>query len=147
MKQGEILKMRRGFICCIEANQTHLCPPNCPYTDKTIAGIPTYCEGVLMVEARGYIIELERQLRQMEEGTSARLLMPSDWKENPDLDVTGELPAWVEWSSATKKDICFEGSDGWACMCIDEYIDLVEWGGRAWNKRPTKEQMETTPWE
>lgn len=71
MKREQINVMRRGIMCCIEANQTRHCPPDCPYHDGVINGTPTYCEGVLLLDAKAYIMQLERALRQMKERMQA----------------------------------------------------------------------------
>lgn len=66
MTREEIEKMRLGMACCIRANQTHHCPPECPYTDCTVGATYTYCEGALLLEARAYIEQLEQQLEGKE---------------------------------------------------------------------------------
>lgn len=52
-------KLRLGMDCCIRANQTHHCPPECPYKDEVTGKTVTYCEGVLLLDALRYMKELE----------------------------------------------------------------------------------------
>ena len=71
MNKEEITRMKRGLMCCIEANQTHHCPPDCPYADSVVRGVPTYCEGVLLLDIKEYITRLERMARPTDqEGTA-----------------------------------------------------------------------------
>jgi len=59
MEKRELEKLRKGMACCIEANQTGRCPPECPYDDRAEGDRLTYCEGVLLLDALRRIRELE----------------------------------------------------------------------------------------
>ena len=72
------------------------------------------------------------------EAEPARLLTPEDWENNPDVDSEGYLPAWCD-----EYVDCDLLESGWTVVCVEA---LQNRGRRYWTKRPTREQMEATPW-
>ena len=90
--------------------------------------------------------DCRRVLAQKIDGP-ARLLTQEDFANNPDVDEGGYLPAWVEYEDAEREktlallDVVI--TDGWVAAGLENLDDLHV---RYWNKRPTPEQMEATPW-
>ena len=69
-----------------------------------------------------------------------RLYTISDFEDNPDVDIEGYLPCWVEPNP--KSDAGCE-KPGWGLVRAGQI------GGhyhRHWNGRPTQDQMDETPW-
>jgi len=71
-----------------------------------------------------------------------RLLTKEDFAGNPRCDKNGNLPVWIEYRS---------GNCGWTSTSAETmYAGMYAWGRqkyRYWTGKPTKEQMEATPWE
>lgn len=77
-----------------------------------------------------------------------RLMMEKDWDDNPNVDADGFLPCWIEFTAEERANIQEDlgqnyEPDGWD-TCKQE--ELKEKSFRLWNGRPTKKQMEETPW-
>lgn len=154
MNKEEIAKMRRGLMCCIEANQTHQCPAECPYEDETISGAQTYCEGVLLMDVKAYIMQLERVLRLMKEKTPARLFRP---EELPTYCGAAWLETWFEpyEDEPESKELSQVGvcnghlvhGDGDFTDCkylLSQYNR--HYGLRLWTQEPTDQQRECVAW-
>ena len=80
-----------------------------------------------------------------------RLITEEDFENNANVDAGGFLPCWgecdeVEVEQAIKNGVIQPGEtvDGWTEVRRDEIAK--DGHMRFWTARPTKEQMETTPW-
>ena len=69
-----------------------------------------------------------------------RLLTVDDFKDNPDVDICGYLPCWVEPNphndAATEKP-------GWGLVSVGQIGGVYH---RYWTGKPTQEQMEAAKW-
>ena len=155
MKPDDIKKMRRGIMCCIEANQTHLCPADCPYEDVADGESVTYCEGALLTDVKTYIMRLERALHEKRDPEPARLLRPEELRR-----YCGA--AWAEvWIPADdgipeekapfRVGVCnghFVAEDGDATS--REYTEARynrRYGVRLWTRKPTDAEREAEAWQ
>ena len=73
-----------------------------------------------------------------------RVLNVHDWEANH----VEKMPVWVEWSESARGECAdYERADGWAVLNVDEFVDVVCFGGRCWTSRPTDEQKKAVKWE
>lgn len=75
-----------------------------------------------------------------------RLLTKQDFENNPDLDSGGRMPVWIEYRRDDEEwaEYWDDTDDEWAL--VYQYNFESE-SYRCWNKKPTREQMEATPWK
>ena len=70
-----------------------------------------------------------------------RLLTVDDFSDNPDVDICGYLPCWVEpnphGDAATEKP-------GWGLVSVGQIGGAYH---RHWTGKPTQEQMEAMKWD
>ncbi len=127
----ELDEIIKNVECCDFATEWSQECQFCPYFDEV---------GLRSNKLKADVLKLLRTQQP-------RLMTGEDWENNPNVDCTGELPAWIEWSEGRKKDISFSCSDGWATMTKREFDDVLLWGGRCWTSRPTDEQRKAVPWD
>lgn len=73
-----------------------------------------------------------------------RVLNVHDWEANH----VAKMPVWVEWSESARGECAdYEKADGWAVLNVDEFVDVVCFGGRFWTSRPTEEQQKAVKWD
>ena len=156
MRQEDRARLDLGLDRCIACAHGHVCPPDCPYTDDVVEGRHYDCQGILLMDARQRIRELEEEIDFMREELSPRLLRPDEIGR-----YTGA--AWLEvWCEADDGDpefkeimpvgVC-EGNMIHQDGCHAQRKNLVRqynkpYGMRLWiNDQPTEEQREATPWK
>lgn len=157
MKREQINVMRRGIMCCIEANQTHHCPPDCPYHDGVINGTPTYCEGVLLLDAKAYIMQLEHVLRLAAERKPARLFTLEElecycgaaWLEvwlEADPDEGDPEKKELHQVGVCSGNLVFQGGDTTGFDWVQKQYNK-RFGLRLWTRQPSDAQREAEPWK
>lgn len=156
MRQEDRDRLNLGLDRCIECARVHVCPPDCPYTNEVVEGIHYDCQGVLLLDARQRIRELEEGIAFMREKLSPRLLRTDEIGR-----YTGA--AWLEvWYEAEEDEPEHKGiMRVGACMgnLADADGDITDrkyliqqynkpYGMRLWvNGTPTEEQREAAPWD
>jgi len=101
----------------------------CEITHSRMSKLSYYADDILRLVN-------DIQCEYCEKDGLPRLLTTEDFKDNPDVDKAGRLPCWVEYKD---DDYC-----GWSFATDWEVSD--SYGHRFWTTRPTKAQMEATPW-
>ena len=121
-------KVINGMECCIKRmTTTGECGYDCSYCHN-----PLGCKVVMLKDAISLMKAQE-----------PRVMTLQDWE----ADHVAKMPVWVEWRESAKGECADYGkADGWAVLNVDEFIDVVYFGGRCWTSRPTDEQREVTPW-
>ena len=68
--------------------------------------------------------------------------------QNWEVDHIEKIPVWIEWSESAKGECADNGKvDGWAILSVDEFADVLCFGGRCWTARPTDEQRKMVKWD
>ena len=156
MRQEDRARLDLGLDRCIECARVHVCPPDCPYTNEVAEGIHYDCQGVLLLDARQRIRELEEELAFMREELKPRLL---------GLDEIGRYTgaAWLEvWYEAEEDEPEYKEIIPAGVCCGNlahkdgdyaerKYLEMQynkPYGMRLWvNGTPTEEQREAAPWD
>ena len=103
-----------------------------------------YCAGCDLLQDDTELHEMYTEAIALLKAQEPRLLTADDFVNNPDVDHDGFLPAWIEYRRDGDWDEYWEGQpDEWGVCRADR---LVYETMRYWTSRPTKEQMEATPW-
>ncbi len=85
----------------------------------------------------------------------ARPLTAADYDGNPDIDDAGFLPCWVECDDVERSNAVGHGIikpgetiDGWSEARREEMPGGSNYNPhvRLWTSKPTRKQMEETPW-
>lgn len=158
MRQEDRARLDLGLDRCIECARVHACPPDCPYTNEVVEGIHYDCLGVLLLDARQRIRELEDMIVTMRMPSPARLM---------DID---EVETYVgaafaeEWLEADEEEgdperkvifpvgVCF-GNLVFEDGCTQSWERLEkrynkQYGTRLWKHAiPSTKTMEATPWK
>lgn len=100
--------------------------------------------------------KVSEALYLLKKAATARLMTPADFEGNPNVDADGFLPCWCETTQSYDEVTCARLGfkepttfSGWTTIDRDDLADKEEQekGLRYWTKRPTRQQMEATPWE
>lgn len=68
--------------------------------------------------------------------------------QNWEANHIEKMPVWVEWNKSAKGECTDNGkADGWTILNIDEFVDVLCFGGRCWTSRPTEEQRKAVKWD
>lgn len=120
-------KVIKGLKCCILRDpDDHTRCSQCPYDGN--------CVNKLKMDA----LEL---LKAQE----PRVMTAHDWETSQ----VARIPVWIEWKKSAKDECadCKKVNGQWTILNIDEFIDVVCFGGRCWTARPTEEQRKAVKWE
>ena len=155
MRQEDRVRLDLGLDRCIECAHVHACPPDCPYTNEVVEGIHYDCLGVLLLDARHRIRELEKGIAFMREKLKPRLLRQEEIGR-----YTGA--SWLEvWYEAEEGDPEYKDIMQVGVCCGNlahkdgdhtarKYLEMQynkPYGMRLWiNGQPTEEQREAAPW-
>jgi len=156
MRLEDRARLDLGMDRCIACAHGHVCPPDCPYTDDVVEGRHYDCQGILLMDARQRIRELENGIAFMREELRPRLL-----RQEEIGCYTGA--AWLEvWYEAEEDDPEYkEIMPVGVCMgnlahATGDHTDAKylmaqynkPYGMRLWvNGTPTEEQREAAPWD
>ena len=135
----------RGLEACLTLKEVLVCDEGCPYYHE---GKGFDCMNTLMRDAAILLREQEKAIKyqsdrldELLEPQKPRLLTVDDFKDNPDVDICGYLPCWVEpnphGDAATEKP-------GWGLVSVGQIGGIYH---RHWTGKPTQEQMEATKWD
>lgn len=128
-----------GLDCCLEG----LCDL-CKYCNSDSPGgcrDELMLDAFLLLEAQQKAIKYQSdRLDELLAPQKPRLLTVDDFSDNPDVDICGYLPCWVEPNphndAATEKP-------GWGLVSVGQIGGVYH---RHWTGKPTQEQMEAVKW-
>lgn len=104
---------------------------NCPYYGEHGNGFG--CETIMQRDALSLL-----------KAQQPRVMTLHDWEANH----ATKIPVWVEWSESARGECAdYERADGWAVLNVDEFVDVLCFGGRCWTSRPTDEQRKAVKWD
>lgn len=86
---------------------------------------------------------LAKDALEMLKTQEPRVMTAHDWKASH----VAKMPVWIEWSESAKGECADnEKVDGWGILNVDEFTDVLCFGGRCWTSRPTDEQKKAVKW-
>jgi len=119
-------KAIKGLECCILRDpDDHARCSQCPYEGD--------CVNRLKMDALSLLKAQE-----------LRVMTMHDWETS----YVVKMPVWIEWSESARGECAdCEKVDGWAVLNVDEFVDVISFGGRCWTSRPTDEQRKAVKWD
>lgn len=123
-------KVIKGLECCAECGK---CKSECPYDGKNNS-------------MYGCTTRLAKDALELLKTQEPRVMTSTDFENNPNADEEGYIPVWVEYNRKNGWEEWWDDQpDEWAVL---KTATVTNSGSRRyWTGKPTKQQMEATPWK